>query len=70
MDAMLKSSDPDVYIPLAKELVKDFEDYAVAIPLWAVNEVYVLDPSVHEMGVGTHGDGFTWNANKVWISQD
>lgn len=70
MDTMLTSSDPAEYEPIARELVRMFMEYVVAIPLWIVDEVYVLDPSVHEMGVGTHGDGFTWNVNKVWISQE
>jgi ABC-type transport system substrate-binding protein len=70
VETLLKNPNPEEYIPMSQELVREFMEYAVAIPLWANDEVYVMDPSVHEMGVGTHGDGFTWNTNKVWISQD
>jgi peptide/nickel transport system substrate-binding protein len=69
MKKLLATSDPAAYKPMAQALVKQWVENAIAIPLWAQSEVYLQYPYISEMGVGTHGDGFTWNANKVWIGK-
>lgn len=68
VNQMMLSSDPTVYQAMAKELVQMYVDNAIELPLWVQSEVYLMSNNVHEMGVGTHGDGFSWNTNKVWIS--
>ncbi len=70
LEACLKMADPEDYMPETQELVRMFQEHVAAIPLWAADEVYLLNPRVHEMGVGTHGGGFPWDTNKVWIAQD
>ena len=65
--AMLESPDPAVYEPMARDLVTIYVENAMELPLWIQSEVYVMDPWIHDMGVGTHGNGFNWNPNKVWI---
>lgn len=69
LNKMLATSDPAVYKPMAQALVKQYVDFAMEFPLWVQSEVYVLDPWINEMGVGTHGDGFSWDYNKVWIGK-
>ena len=68
VNAMMISADPTEYQAMAKELVQMHVDNAIDLPLWIQSEVYLMSNNVHEMGVGTHGDGFSWNTNKVWIS--
>ena len=63
------STDPAVYKPIAQQLVKMHVDNAMVVPLWIQSEVYVQYPWINEMGVGTHGDGFSWDYNKVWIGK-
>jgi len=70
INEMLAAVERDEMADLAQALVRQFVDEVMAIPLWIESEVYVLDNSVHDMGVGTHGDGFTWDTNKVWISTE
>lgn len=70
INEMLAAAERDEMADLAQALVRQFVDEVMAIPLWIESEVYVLDNSVHDMGVGTHGDGFTWDTNKVWISTE
>lgn len=69
VDKMLANPDPAQYKPMAQALVKQFNDFAMDFPLWVQSEVYVMDPWVMDMGVGTHGDGFSWNYNKVWLAK-
>ncbi|HEX7475347.1 MAG TPA: ABC transporter substrate-binding protein [Dehalococcoidales bacterium] len=69
VNQMMLSSDPAVYQATAKQLVQMHVDNAIEIPLWIQSEVYLQSVKVHDMGVGTHGDGFSWNVNKVWISK-
>jgi ABC-type transport system substrate-binding protein len=64
---MMLSPDPAVYEPMARDLVKIYVDNVMEVPLWIQSEVYILDPWINDMGVGTHGNGFNWDANKVWI---
>jgi ABC-type oligopeptide transport system substrate-binding subunit len=66
---MMLASDPDEMTALAQQAVRMEVENVLEIPLWVQAEVYVADPSVHDMGIGTHGDGFSWNTNKVWISK-
>ena len=53
----------------AQKAVKMHVDEAMVVPLWIEAEVYVLNKSVHDTGFATHGDGFSWNTNKAWISK-
>ena len=66
---MMLASDPDEMTALAQQAVRMEVENVLEIPLWVQAEVYVADPSVHDMGIGTHGDGFSWNTNKVWIGE-
>ncbi|MGD0780286.1 MAG: ABC transporter substrate-binding protein [Dehalococcoidales bacterium] len=66
---MMLTSDPAQMADLAKQAVRIEVDNDLEIPLWVEAAVYIADKSVHDMGVGTHGDGFTWNVGKVWISK-
>jgi hypothetical protein len=66
---MMLVSDPAEMAKLAKEAVAIEVENAMEIPLWVEAAVYVADPTVHDLGIGTHGDGFTWNTNKVWIEK-
>jgi len=66
---MMLTSDPVEMAKLAKQAVQIEVDFVMEIPLWVQAEVYVANKSVHDMGVGAHGDGFTWDVNKVWISK-
>jgi len=69
INKMMLASGPAEMAELAKEVVRIEVENVLEIPLWVQAEVYVADESVHDMGVGTHGDGFSWNTNKVWISK-
>ena len=69
IDQMMLTSVPADMAALAKQVVQMEVENVLEIPLWVQAEVYVADKSVHDMGIGTHGDGFTWNVNKVWISK-
>jgi peptide/nickel transport system substrate-binding protein len=66
---MMLESDQAKMAALAKQAVKIEVDNAMEIPLWQEAAVYVTTKAVHDMGIGTHGDGFSWNTNKVWISK-
>jgi peptide/nickel transport system substrate-binding protein len=66
---MMLTSVPAEMADQAKRAVKIEVENVMEIPLWVQAETYVAHKSVHDMGVGTHGDGFTWNVNKVWISK-
>ncbi len=68
VNQMMTTADPAKYQAMAKALVQTFVDNAIDLPLWIRSEVYLMSNNVHDMGVGTHGDGFSWNTNKVWIS--
>ncbi len=68
VNQMMLTADPAKYQAMAKQLVQMYVDNAMELPLWIQSEVYLMSNNVHEMGVGTHGDGFSWNTNKVWIS--
>jgi ABC-type oligopeptide transport system substrate-binding subunit len=70
MNQMLKASEPDQMKALAQKAVQMHVDEAMVIPLWIEAECYVLDPRVHDAGYGTHGDGFGWDTNMVWISKE
>jgi len=69
INKMMLTSDPAEMADLAKQAVKIEVENVLEIPMWVQAEVYVASKSVHDMGVGTHGDGFSWNTNKVWISK-
>jgi peptide/nickel transport system substrate-binding protein len=69
INKMMLTAAPAEMADLAKQAVRVEVDNVLEIPLWVQAEVYVADKSVHDMGVGTHGDGFTWDTNKVWISK-
>jgi len=66
---MMLASDPDEMATLAQQAVRIEVENVLEIPLWVQAEVYVAHPSVHDMGIGTHGDGFSWNTNTVWIGE-
>jgi peptide/nickel transport system substrate-binding protein len=66
---MMLTSDPAQMKAYAQQLVKMHVDIAMVIPVFVRSEVYLQNAKVHDMGVGTHGDGFQWNYNKVWISK-
>ena len=68
VNKMMLSADPTEYQAMAKQLVQMHVDNAMMVPLWIRSEVYLMSNNVHDMGVGTHGDGFSWDTNKVWIS--
>jgi peptide/nickel transport system substrate-binding protein len=67
--SMMLESDQAKMAAQAKQIVKIEVDNAMEIPLWQEAAVYVTTKAVHDMGIGTHGDGFSWNTNKVWISK-
>lgn len=69
INKMMVTPDLSEMASLARRAVQMEYDYIMEIPLWVQAEVYVANSSVHDMGVGTHGDGFSWNTNKVWISK-
>jgi peptide/nickel transport system substrate-binding protein len=69
INKMMLTSDAAGMADLAKQAVRMEVANVLEVPLWVQAEVYIADKSVHDMGVGTHGDGFTWNVNKVWISK-
>jgi peptide/nickel transport system substrate-binding protein len=69
VNAMMVSSDPAVMKSYAQQLVKILVENASVTPLYVRSEVYLMSTKVHDMGVGTHGDGFSWNPNKVWLSK-
>jgi len=66
---MMLTSVPAEMADLAKQAVKIEVENVMEIPLWVQAESYVAHKSVRDMGIGTHGDGFTWNVSKVWISK-
>jgi peptide/nickel transport system substrate-binding protein len=66
---MMLSSNPTDMANLAMNAVRMEVDNVLEIPLWVQAEVYVAAKNVHDMGIGTHGDGFSWNTAKVWISK-
>lgn len=66
---MMLTSDPVEMANLARQAVRMEVEHVLEIPLWVQAEVYVTTDAVHDMGVGTFGDGFSWATNKVWISK-
>ena len=66
---MMLSSDQAQMTSLAQQAVKIEVDNEMEIPLWVEAAVYITAKSVHDMGVGTYGDGFSWSVSKVWISK-
>jgi peptide/nickel transport system substrate-binding protein len=66
---MMLTSDQTQMASLAKQAVKIEVDNEMEIPLWVEAAVYITSKNVHDMGVGTFGDGFSWSITKVWISK-
>jgi peptide/nickel transport system substrate-binding protein len=66
---MMLTSDQSVMASMAKQAVQIHVDNAMVTPLFVRSEVYLMSNNVQSMGVGTHGDGFSWNTNKVWIKK-
>lgn len=69
VDKMMQATEREEMASLSQDAVRYLVENALEIPLFVRAEVYLLNPKVHDMGVGTHSDGFTWNVNKVWISE-
>ncbi len=69
LNQMLASSDPTQYQAMAQQMVQTYTNNVMEIPLWIQEAVYLEDLNVHAMGIGTHTNGFGWNAANVWISK-
>jgi peptide/nickel transport system substrate-binding protein len=69
INKMMLTSDPVEMKNQAQALVKIHVENAILVPIFVRSETYLMSNKVTDMGVGTHGDGFSWNTNKVWIKK-
>jgi ABC-type transport system substrate-binding protein len=70
INRILTTSDEAEMVALQKQAVQWHVDECLEIPLWIQSETYVMQPTVHDMGVGVYSAGFNWDVAGVWIEQD
>jgi len=59
-----------LYDPIKeKALVKYITENAMCVPVWNLVRAWVVQPYVMDGGFLTHGGGFFWNANNIWLNK-